>query len=593
LRQDLTGDPADGLGAALVNGIVIPVTNIAAMEAYSAPVGYVFSLNAGGRSGVFDVIAGDFSTELAADTLNGVYIGLADDPTALVKVAKRRLYGFITPEMFGAVGDGVTDYSKELTQSAIFAASETGELNIGSGTFMIDPNYQGKLPSGASGDNGGILIPSNLTIRMSQGTVLKAIPTDTGNYSVLRIWDADNVYVFGGTVTGDLVDHIGTVGEQGHCIDIRGSSNVSLYGVSANQGWGEGFYIGETDANGKCLNVYQIKCHAYDNNRNGAAVVGCDNFQAEGGLYETNLGTLPYSGIDFEPNGTEENTNCSVIGATFRGNVRGVDIVRSKDTRIIGCIFDGNVQQLILNKNSFNTVVEGNVFKNSIDGAGSQSADIRLVSYASNISFSVNNNTFHDFSGETIKGSGMSSGNKSFTNNTFIFNSATNTNTLGCTGGGFQNFTGNTVIFNSTVASTFTAFILDSAGYDFSSNTFINESAFDVTVDVNSGIVGAFGPRNIYNGGFVVSSAVNGEATRNTDPASVGDLSSIGIGIIVNGSEVGDYVEATAGLDLQGLIHSAYVEVADTVRIRIGNLTGGAIDLPATDFNVKVTKTDY
>jgi hypothetical protein len=69
---------------------VIRVTSIAAMEAYSAPVGYVFSLNAGGRSGTFDVIAGDFSAELAADTLNGVYIGQADDPTATTKVAFRR-----------------------------------------------------------------------------------------------------------------------------------------------------------------------------------------------------------------------------------------------------------------------------------------------------------------------------------------------------------------------------------------------------------------------------------------------------------------------------------------------------------------------
>jgi hypothetical protein len=70
---------------------VIRVTSIAAMEACSAPVGYVFSLNAGGRSGVFDVVAGDFSTELAADTLNGIYVGLSDNPTATTKVLKRRI----------------------------------------------------------------------------------------------------------------------------------------------------------------------------------------------------------------------------------------------------------------------------------------------------------------------------------------------------------------------------------------------------------------------------------------------------------------------------------------------------------------------
>jgi len=88
---------------------VIRVTSIAEIEAYPAPVGYVFSLNSGGRSGVFDVVAGDFSAELVADTLNGVYIGQADDPTAITKVAKRRMSGRVTPDMFGAFADGVTD----------------------------------------------------------------------------------------------------------------------------------------------------------------------------------------------------------------------------------------------------------------------------------------------------------------------------------------------------------------------------------------------------------------------------------------------------------------------------------------------------
>jgi len=105
LRQDLA-DSASGSGASLVSmeggptvedavlDRVIRVTSIAAMEAYSAPVGYVFSLNAGGRSGVFDVVAGDFSTELAADVRNALYVGLADDTSATTKVAKRSDSGF-------------------------------------------------------------------------------------------------------------------------------------------------------------------------------------------------------------------------------------------------------------------------------------------------------------------------------------------------------------------------------------------------------------------------------------------------------------------------------------------------------------------
>jgi hypothetical protein len=113
---------------------VIRVTSIAAMEAYSAPVGYVFSLNAGGRSGVFDVIAGDFSTELTADTENGIYVGQADDPTATTKVAKRRIDDRIYLDWFG-VNDGddiVSPYSVARSMCII----EKRDLQLSAGSFF-------------------------------------------------------------------------------------------------------------------------------------------------------------------------------------------------------------------------------------------------------------------------------------------------------------------------------------------------------------------------------------------------------------------------------------------------------------------------
>ena len=113
---------------------VIRVTSVASMAAYAAPVGYVFSLNAGGRSGDFDVVAGDFSTELAADTLNGVYVGLSDNPLATTKVAKRRGAGqLVTPEFYGADPTGTDD-----SADAIEAAIESGYIvDWGYGTFLV------------------------------------------------------------------------------------------------------------------------------------------------------------------------------------------------------------------------------------------------------------------------------------------------------------------------------------------------------------------------------------------------------------------------------------------------------------------------
>jgi len=120
-----------------INERVIRVTSIAAIEAYSVPAGYVFSLNAGGRSGTFDVLAGDFSTELAADTLNGVYVGLADDPTATTKVVKRRYQTGLSPNWFGAANDGVTDDILACQAMANLSEKTLDTLSFPAGFFYI------------------------------------------------------------------------------------------------------------------------------------------------------------------------------------------------------------------------------------------------------------------------------------------------------------------------------------------------------------------------------------------------------------------------------------------------------------------------
>ena len=59
--------------------------------------GDVVHLSEGDRSGPFETLpAGDYSAEIAADSLEGVYVLLDDGQTL-----KRRLNGYVTPEMFG------------------------------------------------------------------------------------------------------------------------------------------------------------------------------------------------------------------------------------------------------------------------------------------------------------------------------------------------------------------------------------------------------------------------------------------------------------------------------------------------------------
>ena len=144
---DLTLDKIDLATNTEVQDRVIRVTSIAAMEAYSAPVGYVFSLNAGGRSGTFDVIDGNFFDELGADTLNGIYVGLSDDPTATTKVLKRRFQGAVSASWFGALGNGVANDTPNI-QAAFDSGAKKVALFGGSVGFLLDTTLT--VPAGSS-----------------------------------------------------------------------------------------------------------------------------------------------------------------------------------------------------------------------------------------------------------------------------------------------------------------------------------------------------------------------------------------------------------------------------------------------------------
>ena len=182
---------------------VIRVTSIAAMQAYSAPVGYVFSLNAGGRSGDFDVVAGDFSSELAADTLSGIYVALADDTAANTKAAVRRNISRVNVSWFGAVGDNTADDT-----DAIEAALEFKNVFLPEGDFRVTTTIN--IVSGVSIIGEGQLL-SNIYFAPEAGEI--------------------NLFLFGGS-------------------DFCNFSRFAVYGPGATGNAEQGFSLDDNDSSG-------------------------------------------------------------------------------------------------------------------------------------------------------------------------------------------------------------------------------------------------------------------------------------------------------------------------------------------------------
>ena len=111
--------------------------------------GQTVFLSEGGRSGTFIWTLGDFTAEVAADTLQGVYVE-SDSVAASVGVWKRKLDGFVTPEMFGAVGDGVIDDAMPLNEASAF------RLRVGV-SLALNANYATSVAFSYEEDVGGAL----------------------------------------------------------------------------------------------------------------------------------------------------------------------------------------------------------------------------------------------------------------------------------------------------------------------------------------------------------------------------------------------------------------------------------------------------
>lgn len=75
------------------------------------------------------------------------------------------------------------------------------------------------------------------------------------------------------------------------------------------------------------------------------------------------------------------------------------------------------------------------------------------------------------------------------------------------------------------------------------------------------------------------------------DPGSLADGAGETSGAItVTGAAFNDFVLVAAPYDLAGVIATAYVSAADTVRIRVQNETGGVVDLASGSWKLRVLK---
>ena len=226
----------------------------------------------------------------------------------------------------GAKGNGINDDTAAI-QAAIDEVKGTGgTVLVPDGTYMIDAITR-------------IQIKNNMTLRMSRGTILKAIPNGKDNYSIINITGTSNINVIDGTLVGERDEHTSTSGEWGMGITLRGATNVVIEGVTARNFWGDGFYI-----SGASKNVSFCSVNADNNRRQGMSIISVDGMVVKNSVFKNTVGTPPQAGIDFEPNAEDTISNVQIVNSKFIDNKGfGIELVQwAKHSLIKNVTLDGN-----------------------------------------------------------------------------------------------------------------------------------------------------------------------------------------------------------------------------------------------------------
>ena len=227
----------------------------------------------------------------------------------------------------GAKGDSRTNDSAAIQAVIDEIAGTGGTAFVPDGTYMIDA-VEARLT-----------LKSNMTLNLSRGATLKAIPNNSEHYSVLSISGVSNVIVAGGTLEGDREEHKSESGEWGMGISINGGAeHITVNGVIAKNMWGDGFYVeGAKD-------VKFCSATADNNRRQGLSVIEADGVLITKSVFSNTWGTRPSAGIDLEPDeDAQKITNVRIQNSKFYDNAGAGILIAGKRGEITKIAIAHNV----------------------------------------------------------------------------------------------------------------------------------------------------------------------------------------------------------------------------------------------------------
>ena len=165
-------------------------------------------------------------------------------------------------------------------------------MTVPDGTYVIDPTVMVRLRS-------------RMHLQLAPGAVLRTKRNNAERAYVLMVYRVSDVEISGGRIIGDRDEHLGTTGEWGHAIMVRGASRVTVRDMHLSKCWGDGISIGGAmitrENSTPCLDVIVANVVSTGNRRQGLSIGHSRNVKVYDCEFSDTGGTLPGCGIDVEP----------------------------------------------------------------------------------------------------------------------------------------------------------------------------------------------------------------------------------------------------------------------------------------------------
>lgn len=259
----------------------------------------------------------------------------------------------VTPEMFGAYGDGIHD-DTEAIQTAINAS--TSVVFNGGKIYKVSADSTTGI---------ALTVLSNRKIDLNNATI-KLIGNSLGGYAMMNLNNVSNVIIENGNITGDRDEHTGNTGEWGHGISVDYASNVTLSNLYVSKCFGDGVYVGNTSleaGHNENVTVNNVVCDS--NRRNGMSVTDGTGIIISKSKFLNTNGTSPQAGLDIEPNNANalidiivENVECLDNGGDGFGISDHVGIENCRFS--INNLVTDSIWLVLLGAN--NTIICNNVY---------------------------------------------------------------------------------------------------------------------------------------------------------------------------------------------------------------------------------------